>query len=80
MPEIKFDPSRVVPIAPMNSPLRLSVGHIGAGETLGVGGAYCGCQRAGRYGFNSFEDDKLLKLPDLRKMHLEKESEDVHSS
>lgn len=46
MPEIKFDPSRVVPIAPANPLRRLSVGHIGAGETLGVGGAYCGCERA----------------------------------
>lgn len=46
MPEIKFDPARLVPITPMNPPRRLGVGHIGTGETLGVGGVYCGCQRA----------------------------------
>lgn len=46
MPEIKFDPSRVIPTVPIDPPGRLGVGIIGSGDLLGVGGAYCGCQRA----------------------------------
>ncbi len=45
MSEITFGPNVVVPTAPVNPPRRWGVGIIGAGETLGVGGAYCGCQR-----------------------------------
>ncbi|MGE4310382.1 hypothetical protein [Desulfovibrio sp.] len=52
-------------------------GLVYGGKPLGVGGAYCGCQRAGRYGFISFEDDELLKLPDLQTMCLEKESDNA---
>ncbi|WP_394027205.1 hypothetical protein [Desulfovibrio falkowii] len=46
MPEIKFDPSRVIPTAPINPPRRLGVGIIGSGELLGVGDVCCSCRRA----------------------------------
>ncbi len=52
-------------------------GLVYGGKPLGVGGAYCGCQRAGRYGFISFEDAELLKLPDLQTMCLEKEPDNA---
>lgn len=52
-------------------------GLVYGGEPLGVGGAYCSCKRPGHFGFIQFEDAELLKLPNLRKMRLEKESDDV---
>ena len=52
-------------------------GLVYGGEALGVGGAYCGCRRAGCYGYIEFKDAEILKLPDLRNVHLEEESNNV---
>lgn len=52
-------------------------GFVYGGEPLGVSGVYCGCKRPGCYGFIQFKDAEPLKLPDLRKMRLGKESDDV---
>lgn len=79
MPEIKFDPFFdpffVVPTASTNPPRRWETTY----DLLGVGDVCCSCKRqiTGSIKFIEFEDDELLKLPDLQTMRLEKEFNNV---